>query len=63
VAPDGSYVVSASHDKTLRLWNPNTGDTIRVLEGHTGLVNGCAVTPDGSYVVSASRDGTLRMWQ
>jgi WD40 repeat protein len=62
VAPDGIWIVSASHDKTLRLWNPDTGKTIRTLTGHTGPVSGCAVAPDGTWIVSASGDKTLRLW-
>jgi WD40 repeat protein len=62
VAPDGSYIVSASWDETLLMWDPATGSTMRTLEGHTYLVSGCAVAPDGSYIVSASSDRTLRMW-
>jgi WD40 repeat protein len=32
--PDGHRVVSGSHDKTLRVWDVETGSCERVLEGH-----------------------------
>jgi WD40 repeat protein len=35
---------------------------VRVLAGHTGEVNACAITPDGKTIVSASSDNTLRVW-
>jgi len=62
VAPDGTRIVSASADKTLRIWDVATGDTRRTLQGHTEAVYGCAVAPDGTWIVSASRDKTLRIW-
>jgi len=62
VTPDGRYAVSGSFDKTLRLWELNTGKFIRNFEGHAGTVFGAAVTPDGQRIVSGSSDGTLRVW-
>ena len=62
VAPDSSYVVSASSDTTLRIWDLVTGRERVTLAGHAGAVTACAIAPDGSYVVSASRDATLRIW-
>jgi WD40 repeat protein len=62
VSPDVSFVVSASADKTLRLWDAATGEQLQSLLGHAGPVNGCGVAPDGSFVVSASGDGNLKLW-
>ena len=33
---DGRYLVSASEDKTLRVWDVKTGETVRVIRGETG---------------------------
>ena len=49
-------------DKTLRLWDLESGQTLRTLEGHTDWVNAVAVTPDGRRAVSGSEDRTLRLW-
>ncbi len=62
VLPDGKRAVSASWDKTLRVWDLETGRTLRTLEGHSSSVYGVAVTPDGKRVVSASQDNTLKLW-
>jgi len=62
VTPDGRRIVSASHDKTLKVWDLNTGRALATLEGHSGVVNSCAITPDGRRVVSASHDRTLKIW-
>jgi WD40 repeat protein len=63
VTPDGRHVVSASEDKTLKVWELATGRALATFEGHTGEVRACAVTPDGRHVVSASQDQTLKIWE
>ncbi|HEX5751249.1 MAG TPA: SIR2 family protein [Archangium sp.] len=62
VTPDGRRVVSASDDKTLKVWDVETGQELATLRGHEGWVMGCVVTPDGRRVVSASEDKTLKVW-
>jgi WD40 repeat protein len=62
VTADGCRAVSASWDQTLRLWDLESGQTIRPLEGHNSWVNAVAVMPDGRRAVSASHDRTLRLW-
>jgi WD40 repeat protein len=62
VTADGRRAVSASGDHTLRLWDLESGQTLRTLEGHTDWVSAVAVTPDGRRAVSGSRDRTLRLW-
>jgi len=62
VTPDGTRAISASADKTLKVWGLDSGCTLRTLEGHSDGVSGVAVTPDGTRAVSASRDKTLKVW-
>jgi WD40 repeat protein len=62
VTPDGKRAVSASMDKTLKVWDLETGRVLNTLEGHSGGVLGVAVTPDGKRAVSASTDKTLKVW-
>ena len=45
-------------DNTLRVWDLESGQSVRTLEGHSGSVSGVAITPDGRRAVSAS--GTKR---
>jgi len=41
-SPDGRFIVSASYDRTLRVWETATGQMLRTLEGHTDEVRACA---------------------
>ncbi len=60
--PDGLRAISASQDKTLKLWDLETGTCLRTFEGHTSFVNAVAVLPDGWRAISASQDKTLKLW-
>ncbi|MEH1881091.1 WD40 repeat domain-containing protein, partial [Nostoc sp.] len=62
VTPNGQQVISASGDKTLKVWNLATGEEQFTLNGHSNSVNAVAVTPNGQQVISASDDNTLKVW-
>jgi len=62
ISADGRWVVSASDDKTVKIWNRESGEMVHSLQGHTNGVRGCAMSADGKWVVSASDDGTLKIW-
>ena len=62
VSPDGKHVVTASDDKTARVWLLADGSLVRTLAGHTGGVSSACVSPDGKHVVTASMDKMARAW-
>ena len=37
-SPDGNTIASGSRDKSIKLWNPQTGDLIRTLEGNRDML-------------------------
>ncbi len=61
-SPDGTCVVTASWDKTARVWDARTGQSIGPPLKHEGSVNSAAFSPDGTRVITASSDKTARVW-
>lgn len=62
ISSDGQFALSASWDKTLRLWDLNTGTTTRQFVGHTNDVLSVSFSADNRQIVSGSRDRTIKLW-
>ncbi|MCL1466844.1 WD40 repeat domain-containing protein, partial [Argonema galeatum] len=62
ITPDGKKAISGSDDKTLKLWNLETGSELFTFNGHSGWVRAVAITPDGKKAISGSDDKTLKLW-
>jgi len=61
-SPDGRRIVSGSTDKTLKVWDAESGQETLTLKGHTDYVTSVAFSPDGRRIVSGSWDKTLKVW-
>jgi hypothetical protein len=60
---DGSRIVSAGEDGTVRQWEAKSGRAIgEPLRGHQRGVLSAAYSADGSRIVSAGQDGMVRQW-
>ena len=61
VSADGKRLLTGGFDKTLRLWDADTGKELRVFDSHTDAIHAVALSPDGKRVLSASGD-LVRLW-
>jgi TPR repeat protein len=61
-SPDGREILTASDDKTARIWDAATGMPLAVLLGHRDALQSAAYAPDGKHLVTASLDKTARIW-
>ena len=60
---DGSRIVSGSDDKTILVWNAESGEIIgEPITGHKRGVNSVCFSPDGRRILSGSDDTTARVW-
>jgi WD40 repeat protein len=60
-SPDGRRLASASHDRTVKVWDALTGQEIRTLQG-PDYVNSVAFSPDGRRLACAATDPTVKVW-
>lgn len=61
-SPDGSQLVSGSHDRTVRLWQPGSQSSLLTFTGHKESVFAVAWNPDGTLIASGGRDESVRIW-
>ena len=55
-------IASGGMDRTVRIWNTDTGALEYTLSGHVSNVYSLAVSSDGYVLFSGSADKTLRTW-
>jgi WD40 repeat protein len=61
--PDGAQIATGGFDRTVRIWDANTGGPIFTLYGHHAAVTAVAFSPDGKTLVSGDSDGNLLLWR
>ncbi|MDV2992565.1 MAG: Tol-Pal system protein TolB [Chroococcidiopsis sp. SAG 2025] len=58
-----SLLASGSNDKTVKLWDWQTGSCVRSLSGHADFIYGIAFSADGQILASGSTDSSVRLWK
>lgn len=61
-SPNGRWILSASFDKSVKLWDGVKGTFVATFRGHVGPVYQVAWSADSRLAVSGSKDSTLKLW-
>jgi len=59
---DGTSLVSGSLDRTVKLWDIQTGGVVKTFTGHTNYVWSVSISADCTRIASGSPDDTVRLW-
>jgi WD40 repeat protein len=61
-SPDGSTVAAGAEDKTIILWDVESGQSLGTLAGHTETVSSLLFERNGETLLSGSLGGTIIRW-
>jgi WD40 repeat protein len=59
-SPDGRYVASA--DKSVKIWDVDSGKEVHNLKGHSDSVSSISFSENGKFLASGSGDKTVIVW-
>ena len=60
--PNCNYIITGSDDKTARLWDIQSGRTVRLLDGCGAGINTVKVSPGGQYAAASDYNGVVHVW-
>jgi WD40 repeat protein len=63
-SPDGRWLASGSWDKTVKIWDVETGQEVQTLAGgHDHSIYTVAFDSRGRWLASGNEDGTINLWR
>jgi WD40 repeat protein len=60
--PDGSKIVSGSSDRTVKIWDSQTGQCLKTLYGHNRPVLSVTFSPNGKTIASCGGHSIIKLW-
>jgi hypothetical protein len=63
IHPTQPIMVTTSADKTVKVWDVNTGANTKTMPGMTDHVFAAAISPDGTLVAAGAYDGEVKIWK
>ena len=61
-SPDNKHIVTASRDRTARVWDTATGRELLTLYGHPAPIYSVALSPDDVHLATGDEQGNVRIW-
>jgi WD40 repeat protein len=62
VNPAGTRIASVALDKTIKIWDMESGKELRSISNIGGSVNAVSWSPDGKTLIHGAEDKTVRIW-
>ena len=59
---DGQIIATCNSNHSIKLWNVNTQECFKILDGHDALINSISFCPDNYTLASSSEDETIKLW-
>ncbi|KAA6400868.1 MAG: putative U4/U6 small nuclear ribonucleoprotein Prp4 [Streblomastix strix] len=58
----GDFLISVSHDRTIKIWNAHSFTCIKTLTTHGDIIFGADIGRNNRYIASCSNDRTWKLW-